>query len=69
MEQGGRNPKLGVDQKLLYDAGGRLVTDSVEERTPARGEAHHGVAVASMRQEGMRTTFSLLFLTKGYLGC
>jgi hypothetical protein len=38
------------------------------EELPRRGEAGHGVVVASMRQEEMRTSSSFYLLPKGYVG-
>jgi hypothetical protein len=53
---------------VLYHAGARLVTPSVEEKPPAREEAEHAVVLALMRRKGMRTSLSSYFWTKGYLG-
>jgi hypothetical protein len=53
-----KRTKARVHRRLLYAARTRLVTTPMKERTPARGEAGHGVEVASMRQEEMRTSSS-----------
>jgi hypothetical protein len=34
-----------------------------------RGERGHGSLLSSMREKSMRTRSSLIFWTKGYLGC
>jgi hypothetical protein len=56
-------------QSFIRCLGACLVTDSVEERTPARGEEKHGVSLAIVREEGDEDDLLLVILTKGYLGC